>query len=358
MADTEQAPPRLRMRAETRSTEARAPLVPADAHRLIGLGWDVTVEESAQRAFPAAEYAAAGCTVAPAGSWIDTPPDTVVLGLKELPETPAALRHRHVYFGHAYKKQAGADRLLERFAAGGGILFDLEYLIDDEGRRLVAFGYWAGYVGAGLVTRHFRGALDAPLRARSKDAFDADLRRGGGGPQPRVLVIGALGRCGRGACDALRVAGIAPHRWDVAETAELDRDALLSHDVLINTVLATGPIEPFLTLDQLGRPAGRLSAIADVTCDVASPFNALPIYDEPTTWESPVRRLRAAPPLDLIALDNLPSLLPRESSTAFSADLTAQLASFDTGAGAWERCLQTYRAAARRAGHASGAIHV
>ena len=40
------------------------------------------------------------------------------------------------------------------------------------------------------------------------------------------------------------------------------------------------------------------------------------------------------PPLDLIAIDNLPSLLPREASADFSAALLPQLLDFETG-GAW-----------------------
>ena len=51
-------------------------------------------------------------------------------------------------FGHAYKGQPDGQKLLSRFAAGGGILYDLEYLTDETGRRVAAFGYWAGFAGA------------------------------------------------------------------------------------------------------------------------------------------------------------------------------------------------------------------
>lgn len=36
------------------------------------------------------------------------------------------------------------------FASGGGRLFDLEFLVDEQGRRVVAFGPWAGTVGTSL----------------------------------------------------------------------------------------------------------------------------------------------------------------------------------------------------------------
>jgi saccharopine dehydrogenase (NAD+, L-lysine-forming) len=66
--------------------------------------------------------------------------------------------------------------------------------------------------------------------------------------------------------------------------------------------------------------------LADVTCDVTGPTNMLPVNTEITTWQEPVRRLHdASPPLEVIAIDNLPSLLPREASEGFSADLTPHL---------------------------------
>jgi len=101
-------PTRLWLRHEARATERRAPLVPEDAARLVRAGVAITVEESPQRVFPIDRYLRAGCATAPAGSWVEAPADAYVLGLKELPEAPRALRHRHIYFGHVYKGQSGA----------------------------------------------------------------------------------------------------------------------------------------------------------------------------------------------------------------------------------------------------------
>src|SRR5687768_12844885 len=120
--------PMLWMRHEARQTERRAPIVPEDARVLVQHGIQLTVEGSPQRVFPIADYIEAGCRTARAGGWADAPHGQHVIGLKELPGTPGPLRHRHIFFGHAYKSQAGARELLERFAAGGGALLDLEYL--------------------------------------------------------------------------------------------------------------------------------------------------------------------------------------------------------------------------------------
>ncbi|RST19066.1 saccharopine dehydrogenase [Streptomyces sp. WAC05374] len=354
--------PHLWMRHESRASERRAPLVPEDAARLVAQGATITVEESPQRAFPLTDYTAAGCRTAPAGSWADAPDDVFVVGLKELPDEPKELRHRHVFFGHAYKGQTGARELLDRFTSGGGRLLDLEYLTDGAGRRLAAFGYWAGYVGAALAVLHRRGTLTAPLRPLDKARLDALLAAGSGGStgsSPRgtrtadALVIGALGRSGRGACDALEVAGVETARWDVAETRELDRAALIDHDILVNTVLVTRPVPPFLRTEDLDDPRCRISVVADVTCDVTSECNVLPVYDEITDWERPARALRGGErPVDVIAIDNLPSLLPVEASRAFSAELAPHLGRLGTGDPVWERCLGSFEAAVRDDGGA------
>jgi saccharopine dehydrogenase (NAD+, L-lysine-forming) len=324
------------LREEAAPNEERTPLVPDDAARLVAAGLWVTVEESALRIFPAAEYAAAGCRVVPGGSWQEAPASEVVLGLKEPERSAGPLTHRHVFFGHAYKGQVEGRATLRRFAEGDGVLLDLEYLTDEHGRRLAAFGYWAGYVGAALAVLHHSGRLPTPLSALGLDELASMLRASGS--EVRALVIGALGRSGRGARDALATAGASVTEWDVDDTRLLDREALLRHDLLVNAVLCTGPGTPFLTAADLRRANRVLSVVSDVTCDVTSACHRLPVYDQVTEWAEPVRRLHAEPVLDLIAIDNLPSLLPRESSTDFSRDLTPHLLTLPGGSEVWDRC--------------------
>ncbi|MGH3713179.1 MAG: saccharopine dehydrogenase [Micromonosporaceae bacterium] len=346
--------PRIWIRHESRDSERRAPVVPDDARRLVEAGVAVTVEDSPQRSFGSDAYAAAGCAIAPAGSWVDAPDDWYVVGLKELPEQPPALRHRHVFFGHAYKGQVGAAELLRRFGDGGGALLDLEYLVDDAGRRLAAFGYWAGYVGAALAVLRDRGALPSRLEPLSRPELDGRLARAGA-TDTTALVLGSLGRCGRGARDAFAVAGITATGWDLAETRDLDRAALLDHHLLVNAVQVSTPGPVFVRPQDLDDPVRQLRVIADVTCDVTSDCNVLPIYDTVTSWDAPVRQLRGGDrPLGLIAIDNLPSLLPREASIAFSAELTPQLATLGTDAPAWRRCRTTFDTALAGASRTRG----
>lgn len=46
--------------------------------------------------------------------------------------------------------QTGWKELLKRFRDGNGVLLDLEFLNDAQGRRVAAFGYMAGYAGSAL----------------------------------------------------------------------------------------------------------------------------------------------------------------------------------------------------------------
>ncbi len=111
----------------------------------------------------------------------------------------------------------------------------------------------------------------------------------------------------------------------------------------MNAVGVARPLPPFLTKDDLDAPARRLSVLCDVTCDVGSPCNALPVYDDTTDWEQPVRRLREGElPVDLIAIENLPSLVPVESSRAFSADLRPHLLALRDDSPVWARSLRAF----------------
>ncbi len=58
---------------------------------------------------------------------------------------------------------------LRSFARGGGTLLDLEFLQDEKGRRLAAFGYHAGFAGAALALENWAWQLSRSclLQART-----------------------------------------------------------------------------------------------------------------------------------------------------------------------------------------------
>jgi saccharopine dehydrogenase (NAD+, L-lysine-forming) len=314
------------IRAETRPDEARLPLTPEAVGILGAKGHRITVEASAQAAIPLDDYIDQGAHPAEQGSWPTAPEDVYVLGLKELPDTGLPLSHKHIMFGHAYKRQPQAKTFLNRFKAGGGTLLDLEYLTDVAGNRRVAFGQWAGFAGTVVTVRAWAaGQSGKPcppvVMQRTSTAMLDQVRAELGSAQPRVLVIGAKGRVGSGALRAAEELNLPITRWDMAETAHGGPyPEIRHHDIMLNCILA-GPKSPvFLSVSDLSLPR-QLTTIGDIACDPGSPFSPLPIYDASTTWEKPTTLVHDSPTLEVMAIDNLPSLLPREASQDFSAQL-------------------------------------
>ncbi len=339
----------LWLRAEQRANEERVGLMPDGAAALIAAGLQVTVEESPVRAVPLAGYRNAGCAIAPAGSWPDAPHDAIIFGLKELPEDGTPLPHRHIMFGHAFKGQPAGQVLLRRFMAGGGALYDLEYLVDDGGRRVAAFGYWAGYAGAAVSLKAYaaqaRGGICGPVGTYSgRGALLADLRAElAGFGAPRVIVIGALGRVGTGAADLCTAMGLQVTRWDMAETAHGGPyPEVLAHEIFLNCILARPGCPVFVPASVRDAPR-NLRVIGDIACDPTSDFSPVKVYDRVTDWKAPALRVAGAPPLDVMAIDNLPSLLPAESSEDYAGQLLPSLLSLtNLNAGVWGRARATY----------------
>ncbi|KPP89002.1 MAG: saccharopine dehydrogenase (NAD+, L-lysine forming) [Rhodobacteraceae bacterium HLUCCA08] len=344
----------LWMRAEQRDNEQRAPLTPEGAARLIAAGLRLTVEDSPARILPTDAYRQAGAGIAAPGSWVQAPGDAIILGLKELPEDDTPLHHTHIMFGHAYKGQGAGARLLARFAAGGGRLLDLEYLTDAGGRRVAAFGYWAGFAGAAVTVLAWsagrNGTIAGPVAAwPDADAMIADAARALGPTRPTALVIGALGRVGRGAADLCKGLDIPVTGWDMAETANGGPfPQILDHDLFFNCILARPGTPVFVGPEALAAPR-RLAAIGDIACDPDSDYNPIPLYDRATDWAAPVTRVHADPVLDIMAIDNLPSLLPRESTLDFADQLLPHLLTLsDDPDGVWDRAARLFADHVRR----------
>jgi saccharopine dehydrogenase (NAD+, L-lysine forming) len=332
------------LRTEHRDDEARTGLMPEGVSALLAAGFTVTVEDSPQRVIPTADYAAAGAQIARQGSWPTAPADALIFGLKELPDDNTPLRHRHILFGHAFKGQPGAARLLARFRAGDGALYDLEALVDDAGRRVAAFGYWAGYAGAAVTLLAFAaqargGQLGQVTRWADRNALRGQIvAELGGLTAPDALVIGALGRVGTGAADLCDEVGVPVTRWDQAETAHGGPfPQVADHGVLFNCILARPGAPVFAPPSILSDPR-KLRVIGDIACDPGVPYSPVPLYDHATTWAEPVVRVHDHPVLDIMAIDNLPSLLPLESAQDFAAQLLPHLLALDrVEAGVWGR---------------------
>jgi saccharopine dehydrogenase (NAD+, L-lysine-forming) len=334
----------LWVRAEQRPNEERVGLTPDGAAALVAAGIRVTVEESHVRAIPIDGYRAVGCEIAAENLWPQAPADAIIFGLKELPDDGAPLTHRHIMFGHAYKGQPAGRVLLQRFKAGGGTLYDLEYLVDASGRRVAAFGYWAGYAGASVALKCWaaqqRGGIAGPVhKYPGKQALLDDLARElDGMARPRAIVIGALGRVGTGASDLCAAMGVNVTKWDIAETASGGPfPQVLEHEIFLNCILARPGCPVFVPASAKTDPR-KLTVIGDIACDPTSDFSPIKVYDRATDWDAPALRVHEAPPLDVTAIDNLPSLLPVESSQDYAAQLLPSLMTLtDLGSSVWLR---------------------
>jgi saccharopine dehydrogenase (NAD+, L-lysine forming) len=339
------SPTILHLRSEQKPLEHRSCLTPTTAKALIDAGYTVNVERSPIRIFDDEEFGKVGATLVPEYSYPTVPSDHIIVGLKELPEESFPLPHTHVQFAHCYKNQGGWQDVLSRFPRGGGTLLDLEFLTDDTGRRVAAFGYHAGYAGAALAVAAWAYQLSNPSEKSmpsvsayaNQDLLLNDIRtkiaQGEkiAGRKPRVLVIGALGRCGRGAVDLCKQAGIPDDhilKWDMAETAKGGPfSEIVESDIFVNCIYLSEPIPPFLNAESLSSPNRKLSVVCDVSCDTTNPHNPIPIYTENSTFSNPILPVEgySDPPLSVISIDHLPSLLPREASEAFSDALLPSL---------------------------------
>ncbi|KAF4594946.1 saccharopine dehydrogenase protein [Ophiocordyceps camponoti-floridani] len=352
--------PSILLRAEQKPLEHRS-FSPTVIRSLVEAGYRISVERSStdpnfKRIFEDTEYEAAGATLVPAGVWPTAAPGTLILGLKEIPEADFPLNNDHISFAHCYKDQGGWQKVLSRFPRGGSVLYDLEFLVDEQGRRVSAFGYHAGFTGAALGIKTWAWQLSHPAGDKlpsvasftdgrgyylNEEELVAQIRKDvkdgekALGRKPTAMVLGALGRCGTGACDLFVKAGIPEEnitRWDLDETRGRDGpyEEIAQHDIFLNAIYLSKPVPPFVNGQLLSKAGRKLAVVVDVSCDTTNPHNPIPIYDVNTTFDDPtvlaqVEGDQNSGSLAVISIDHLPSMLPREASEAFSQGLHESL---------------------------------
>ena len=97
---------------------------------------------------------------------------------------------------------------------------------------------------------------------------------------------------------------------------------ILEYDIMINCINLNHKISPLVTRKILSLPNRKATVCVDISCDYANPNNPIPIYHQSSNLNNPVIPIITTDPLyDLIAVDNLPSLFPQESSNDFSKQL-------------------------------------
>ncbi|KAM0851429.1 hypothetical protein ACQ4PT_052425 [Festuca glaucescens] len=129
--------------------ERRAPLTPSHCARLVLGGGRSTsgvnriiVQPSTKRIHHDAQYEDAGCEISE-----DLSECGLIIGIKQ-PKLEMILPDRaYAFFSHTHKAQKENMPLLDKIIKERVSLFDYELIVDDDGKRLIAFGKFAGRAG-------------------------------------------------------------------------------------------------------------------------------------------------------------------------------------------------------------------
>jgi len=313
--------PELVIRSELNPFEARTPIVPDDIPSLLTM-YHVKVESSDNRCYADHLYQYHGAIIVPKGYWKDTK-HSYVIGLKAI-DSPAKSTQTLLHFAHCFKGQEDAKETLDLLK--DCTFIDYEYMVDHDQKRVISFCAQSGKVGCylALMAYHLRqiGLIDmGELPDFEEERYRSILSTME--VLPRVLLIG-YGTAGKRAKEILDQFSISTTIW-TSKTVP-DRSIILDHDILIHAIRlpddSSITIEPFLTLSDLTSDQ-KLQIVCDITCDMGNPRNTLPLYTSYTTKTNPIRRIKNS--IDLIAINNLPSLEPSISSQQFSTILSKYL---------------------------------
>jgi saccharopine dehydrogenase (NAD+, L-lysine-forming) len=149
----------------------------------------------------------------------------------------------------------------------------------------------------------------------------------------RISIIGN-GRCGQGVKRVLNDLSIP----FVEFTKESDYMSIKEYDIIFNCILLDESYNK-IWFDK-NTIFSKPIIIVDISCDYSKPNNPIQLYQEATTWDNPVFHYNEN--VDIIAIDNLPSLLPRESSDDFSHTFRELLLEYPSSI--WSNALEIFKA--------------
>ncbi len=318
------------------------------------------VQSSKIRCFRDDEYQEQGLPVVKDLSSCD-----VLLGIKEVAIETLISNKTYFFFSHTAKKQPYNRPLLQACLAKNIRLIDHEYLTNPPGNRLVAFGYWAGVVGAynGLIALGRRTGLFRLKRAH--ECFDLEemldeLKKIK--LPPIKIVLTGEGRVASGAMKVLNalnlkkvdassflkdsfqeavVCQIGPK--DYVQHNESGSDFELNHffahpgeylsafkpytkqaDMYVACHFWDPKSPVFMAKADMKESDFKIRVIADVSCDIAGPIPSTlrpSTINEPFYGYNPYYEAEDEPwkstNISVMAIDNLPAELPRDASGDF-----------------------------------------
>lgn len=356
--------------------DRRVPLTPRQAKEVQEKFPEVKVyvQPSPIRCFYDQDYAALGIRLSEDLSHCD-----ILLGVKEVPIPELIANKTYFFFSHTIKKQPYNRELLAEILDKNISLVDYEVLTNPPGKRVIAFGRYAGIVGAynGLWTygkRYGYFKLKRAHECHDLNELHQELRKVQL-PDIKIAVTGG-GRVAKGAWEVLDSAGI--RRVSVEEYLEKSFDepvyvALKTKDYNQTTDSSAfdlkafyqdptrgfeGNFRRFLPMTDLFIAGAYwdmrapvlfeqsdmqhnfgIKVIADVTCDIEG---SIPSTKKPSTIEDPIYDYNpktdsvAAPLSDsgnvtVMAVDNLPCELPRDASHDFGRMLIDEVLPYFLG---------------------------
>lgn len=346
--------------------DKRVPFSPRQAEEILQRYPHVSiiVQTSGVRCFSDAEYEHFGIPVREDVSDCD-----ILMGVKEVSIASLIPEKTYMMFSHTIKKQPYNRGLLQAVLQKNINLIDYETLKDWQGNRLVAFGRYAGIVGAYNALWTFGRRYKAFKLRRAYECFDVnDLKRELRKvvlPNIKIVLTGG-GRVGRGAMETLDSAGIkkvSPESF-LTETFEepvyvqltsaeyhtrkegghYNREEFHTHpegyrsefhvfanvaDVLIAGAFWNPNAPVLFTREQMQKPDFKIRIIADITCDIEGSVPSTkkastitePLYDYDAETDLIRPALSDEHNVTVMAIDNLPCELPRSASEEFGRDL-------------------------------------
>ena len=163
---------------------------------------EIVVQSSDVRAFTDEEYRRVGVRVVDDLSDCD-----VLFGIKEAQIDTLIPGKHYLFFGHIAKRQVYNRPLLQAMLTKGLTFSDYEYLVDENGERVCAFGWWAGVVGVydtlrGYLLKSGREIMPKPDRNFTLSQMRTILATA---QLPKVkIMISGNGRVAQGATYMMR----------------------------------------------------------------------------------------------------------------------------------------------------------
>lgn len=324
----------------------------------------VVCQKSRIRCFKDEEYEQKGIEIV-----TDIYDSDILMGIKEVPLSYLLGGKTYLFFSHTIKKQAHNQKLLHKVLKKRIHLVDYEVLTDQKRNRLVAFGRYAGIVGAyNAIWAYGKRNKIFKLR-RAHECFDLpDLKNEFQKiilPPIKIALTGS-GRVGKGAMEILNGIGIKKvkpedfisQNFNQAVYTQLsssayhkrksdglfDRKEFHQHpenyksdflkyahvtDVLIAGAFWNPKAPRLFTKEEMAKPSFKIKLISDITCDIDG---SIPSTKKSTTIDDPLfdynpitysieRPLSSSDYITVVAIDNLPCELPRSASEEFGRDL-------------------------------------